>query len=308
MRNIPLLFSFVLLFFITDSCSVLEKYFPKKTDTIVEKEVEVQVEIQKELVTNNIAKPKGYVVSTKHYPSDSQSFRIRYLIIHYTAGDYNTSVKTLTKKAVSSHYLVTDSDNDSIDILVLEEKRAWHAGISYWNNFTSLNDTSIGIEIVNNGFKLVNGKREFYDYPDYQIKKVAVLCKDIIERYKILPENVLGHSDIAPNRKQDPGPKFPWKYLYDEYGIGAWYNETDKQIFEFLYPEQETTDFITSAQRDLKKYGYDIKETGFWDEQSQSVISAFQMHFRPSNYNGILDKETWAILQALNKRYRKDLK
>ncbi len=298
----------VLSFFIilsTTSCSVFEKYLYKKENPKVEKEIEVRVQIQKELVTNNIAKPKDYVVSTQHYPADSQSFRIRHLILHYTAGDYETSVKTLTKKAVSSHYLVTDKENDTIDILVLEDKRAFHAGLSYWKGFTSLNDTSIGIEIVNAGFKTVNGKRIFYDYPDFQIKKVAALCVDIIDRYKILPYNVIGHSDVAPNRKQDPGAKFPWKKLYDEYKIGAWYNDEDVKEFENQYPEiDSTTEFIASAQKDFQTYGYDIKPTGIWDEQSKLVISAFQMHFRPTNFDGILDKETWSILQALLKRYK----
>ena len=125
----------------------------------------------------------------------------------------------------------------------------------------------------------------------------------------IPPTNILAHSDIAPTRKQDPGPLFPWKKLYEEHQIGMWYDEEKKQSF---YPSAldditilyEDASFIRKVQTSFKSFGYDIQITGMWDKQTKSVIEAFQYHFRPENYNGILDAETWSILQALIQKYK----
>ena len=125
----------------------------------------------------------------------------------------------------------------------------------------------------------------------------------------IPPTNILAHSDIAPTRKQDPGPLFPWKKLYEEHQIGMWYDEDKKQSF---YPSAldditilyEDASFIRKVQTSFKSFGYDIQITGMWDKQTKSVIEAFQYHFRPENYNGILDAETWSILQALIQKYK----
>ena len=135
------------------------------------------------------------------------------------------------------------------------------------------------------------------------------MVKDISKRYMIPPTNILAHSDIAPTRKQDPGPLFPWKKLYEEHQIGMWYDEEKKQGF---YPSAldditilyEDASFIRKVQTSFKSFGYDIQITGMWDKQTKSVIEAFQYHFRPENYNGILDAETWSILQALIQKYK----
>src|SRR5690606_35770221 len=141
----------------------------------------------------------------------SDLFRQRYLILHYTALDEEKSVRVLTQQAVSSHYLVNNLGDREIYQLVDENKRAYHAGISAWRNDKSMNDTSIGIEIVNDGYKMDSlNQRQFFPYSEAQFKKIAALTKDIVDRYQIPPTNVLGHSDIAPVRKQDPGPLFPW--------------------------------------------------------------------------------------------------
>ena len=251
-----------------------------------------------------------YVISQKNFPSVAFNERIKFLVIHYTVSDYPTSVKILAKKGqVSSHYLITDQPNDTIDILVSEDKRAWHAGISSWNGTENLNDTSIGIEIVNKGFTKIKDSLLFATFPEYQIKKVAALSKNIIDRYQIDPVNVVGHSDIAPLRKQDPGPMFPWKELYTNYGIGAWYDEYDKNVFlsQYIsdtYPYTSPLEF----QKSLRKYGYKIDLTGEWDKNTFLIVRAFQWHFRPEKADGMVDAETWAILQALNKKYRSDTK
>lgn len=255
------------------------------------------------------AKAEGYKVTRKYFPAVGQNFRQKYVILHYTALDHEKSVRVLTTQGVSSHYLVNDSTDVEIYQLVDENKRSYHAGISSWRKDSNINDTSIGVEIVNDGFKEVNGKRIFAPFPDFQVKKVAALVKDIITRYQIPATNVLAHSDIAPARKQDPGPEFPWKKLYDEYGIGMWYDEVAKQNFQTqIIPEEYTAKmndmaFVMKVQIALKQFGYSVNETGVWDDVTKKTIEAFQYHFRPQNFDGIMDAETWAILQALNQKY-----
>lgn len=255
------------------------------------------------------ASPQGYKVTKNYFPSLGQGFRQRFLILHYTALDNEKSIRVLTQQAVSSHYLVNDLPDDEIYQLVDENKRAYHAGVSHWRNNTGLNDSSIGIEIVNTGYTTdASGQRKFYEFPEYQYRKVATLAKDIVERYNIPATNVLAHSDIAPNRKQDPGPFFPWKRLYDEYNIGMWYDDATKLSFYDtavmdVQSSYQIQSFIGKVQEHFKKFGYDIQVSGIWDKQTHKVIEAFQYHFRPEKYDGVLDAETWAILQALLAKY-----
>ena len=300
---------------------------PVEVKPVVQPKPDIKHEVHGDYFTTNIAEPtkndntisygslvganpKGYTISRAYFPAVAQNFRQKYVILHYTAIDHDKSVKVLTTQSVSAHYLVNDMDNAEIYQLVDENKRAYHAGISAWRNDSSLNDTSIGIEIVNNGFTEQGGKRTFVPFPDYQVKKVAELVKDLVTRYQILPTNVLAHSDIAPTRKQDPGPLFPWKKLYDEYGIGMWYDDAAKQNFlSLIVPEDFTSKFndpafVMKVQIELKKFGYSsLSESGVWDKATKSTIEALQYHFRPENYDGKLDMETWAILQALNQKY-----
>lgn len=266
--------------------------------------VQPQKEDDKEPIT--LAQLSDYKIDKSDYPAVGQDFRQKFLIIHYTALDYEKSLRVLTEQQVSAHYLVNDNDDDEINILVNEDRRAWHAGYSYWKGRTNINDSSIGIEIVNPGYTVENDEKQFYDFPDYQFKKVAELARDIVTRYEIDPTFVLGHSDVAPQRKYDPGPKFPWKRLYEEYGIGAWYDEETKEHYfkEFRPALIDDYDFVLSVKDAFAKYGYEVNDTGYWDNKTKKMISAFQMHFRPHNYDGVLDAETWAILMALNKKYR----
>ncbi|MCU7613107.1 N-acetylmuramoyl-L-alanine amidase [Chryseobacterium sp. GMJ5] len=255
------------------------------------------------------AKPAGYKVVKTYFPAIAQNFRQRYLILHYTALPDDKSITVLTQQAVSAHYLVNNSGDNEIYQLVDENKRSYHAGVSAWRADKNLNDTSIGIEIVNSGYTADStGKKIFVSFNDDQIKKVAALAKDIITRYQIPATNVLAHSDIAPTRKQDPGPLFPWKKLYDEYQIGMWYDESAKQSFydaaqiDFAAKYNEPS-FVFVIQTALQKFGYAVEPSGKWDDATKSTIEALQYHFRPQNYDGIMDAETWAILQALNQKY-----
>lgn len=257
------------------------------------------------------AKPLGYKIVKTYFPSLGQNFRQRYVILHYTALDNDRSVSTLTQQSVSAHYLVSTLPDKDIYQLVDENKRAYHAGISFWRKDQQLNDTSIGIEIVNQGYTTdPSNNRIFYPYPEEQFRKVAALVKDIVARYNIPPTNILAHSDIAPTRKQDPGPLFPWKKLYDEYQVGMWYDEAVKQALQaqILSNEELATQyndpvFVSKIQQQLVQFGYNLTVNGAWDKATRQTIEAFQFHFRPANYSGLLDAETWAILQALIQKY-----
>ena len=254
-----------------------------------------------------------YVIDSETYQATGKSERIKTIVLHYTVSDNDRSIKTLTTGNVSAHYLILDSDDDKIYNLVPESQRAWHAGNSGFASRTILNDTSIGIEIVNSGIKheyrdaLKNGALDYHPYEHYvefdelQIKKVGQLVQDLAKRYDISPKNIIGHADMAPSRKIDPGAKFPWQQLYFDYGIGAWYDEFDKQFF--MHQDTFAAATIADIKQAFREYGYQINDSDEWDKASHNVVYAFQLHFRPQQPTGELDLETYAILKALNKKY-----
>ncbi|PVX50073.1 N-acetyl-anhydromuramyl-L-alanine amidase AmpD [Balneicella halophila] len=250
----------------------------------------------------------GLKIDAKTHEAIGQDKRIKILVMHYTVADYPSSIQILTKKQVSAHYLVGDDAlENKVYQLVREDKRAWHAGVSYWQGRTNLNDSSIGIEIVNKGFIEKDGERIFFPFDGNQMQKVAKLAQSIVERYKIPPTAVVAHADIAPGRKQDPGPLFPWEILHKKYNVGAWYDIPTVLEFlpEFYKADYDSVEFIEKVQNDFHRYGYKIEQTGEWDEQTKDVILTFQYHFRQKKCDGILDAETYAILQALNKKYNR---
>ena len=240
------------------------------------------------------------IIDKTTYKAKSFNERIRFLVLHYTEGNLEVSLSCLLGDKVSVHYLASDHTPNHIFQLVDESQSAWHAGISFWQDRYNLNDTAIGIEIVNLGpIRDANGKViGWHPFPPEQIEAVMELCKDIIARYTIEPTCVIGHADIAPNRRTDPGPLFPWKKLYAN-GIGAWFDEDKVQ--DLLH--QVDLSNIQLIQRKFAQYGYPIQETGVVDQQTTTVVQAFQMHFRPTNYSGLLDNETVAILEALLQKY-----
>ena len=263
--------------------------------------------------SSQIANPKSYVIDSETYQATGKSERIKTIVLHYTVSDNERSIQLLTKGKVSAHYLIMKNNDDKIYSLVPETERAWHAGDGGFAGRTILNDTSIGIEIVNKGIQsqyrgaLNNSDLEYHPYEHFvefdeiQIKKVAQLVKDIATRYDISPKNIIGHSDLAPSRKIDPGAKFPWERLYKEYGIGAWYDEGDKRYFTTEVALAMPT--IPEIKQQLRTYGYQINDSDEWDKASRDVVYAFQLHFRPRNPTGNMDIETYAILKALNKKY-----
>ena len=237
------------------------------------------------------------------YTSVSQDSRVQFLVIHFTNEGWASSLKTLTEassRPVSSHYLVRD-DPPVVYRLVDEGRRAWHAGLSSWRRVTSLNATSIGIEIVNAGEKgspqgTPPGELVFAEYPRAQIDAVLALVKDIVKRHAIKPENIVGHSDIAPQRKVDPGPKFPWKRLADE-GLIAWPDAA--RVSERRAAHEQSLPDVLWFQEKLYRHGFEVPRTGELDDPTRRVISAFQMKYRPERYDGTPDAETAAILDVL---------
>ena len=255
--------------------------------------------------TQKIKNSAGSITVDSSHTSKGQNDRpspvVQQVVLHYTALNRELSLRALTNNDVSAHYLVSDWQADPVFYLVDEKKRAWHAGVSEWKGTKNLNNTSIGIEIVNDGD--VSGR--FEPFKDFQIKEVAVLLRYLVDKYNISATNVIGHSDIAPQRKPDPGPLFPWEELYKKYNIGMWYDNSRKTAYENQYAS--TWDMIpaSTVQAEFSRFGYAISQTGIWDGQTKNVIKVFQYHFRPSRYDGKLDLETYAILKALNEKYNR---
>jgi len=236
----------------------------------------------------------GPAIDTR-YSASAQASRIDLLVIHYTALDFPTSLRVLTQQSVSSHYLV-DEDPPTIYRLVEEGRRAMHAGASAWSGRQMVNTSSIGIEIVNRGYVVTPEGPRFHPYPEPQIQAVIALVRDIVKRHGIPPHRVVGHSDVAPGRKSDPGPLFPWKRLADE-GLALWFDETRAAALRPGY-EQELPPLPWFQQR-LAKLGYLVPLHGEADRATGDVMRAFQMRFRPSRHDGQPDAETAAILAAL---------
>lgn len=232
----------------------------------------------------------------KSYTAKGQASRVRFLVLHYTVSDRPASLKILTEKEVSAHYLVTDDPKPVVYGLVDETRSAYHAGISSWKGYTQLNNSSIGIEIVNAGWKDTPQGRVFAPFPQAQIDVLVPLIKDIVARHKIAPENVVGHSDIAPLRKQDPGPLFPW-YQLAQAGLVVWPDANRvaavRQVFNIAVPD------AVWFQKKLAAHGFALAQTGVFDQATRTVIAAFQMKYRPANIAGEPDAETAALLEVL---------
>ena len=255
----------------------------------------------------------------QEYKSENFSTRVRFIVIHFTSIDFENSLKVLTKEkyGVSSHYLIpetgdkTFTDDLKVFQLVEEQDRAYHAGVSSWEDRTHINDQSIGIELVNQAeCSTRQGSQYNYannyicifpDYDEVQIEKLILLLKEVISKHdEIKPTYIIGHSDVAPDRKYDPGPKFPWKKLYEN-GIGAWYDEQEYQ--EYMSAFRSEIPNISQIQCALKQYGYGIDITGKYDEQTFYVLRAFQYHFTPEKSNGQIHRETISALWSLLNKY-----
>ncbi|RQS13228.1 N-acetylmuramoyl-L-alanine amidase [Burkholderia sp. Bp8998] len=245
-----------------------------------------------------------YYADTSPHARGADS-RIRFLVMHYTESDEANSLHTLTGDSVSAHYVVPPQPRIEHGMpvvyqLVSESKRAWHAGISEWQGTTELNAASIGIENVNRG-PLDPQNRTWQPYPPEQVDALIRLSKDIVARYRIPPTRVVGHSDIAPQRKIDPGPLFPWHALAQA-GVGAWPDDAAVAARLGGRDPHALVD-VRELQLKLARYGYDVPTDGVLDARTRRVFAAFQMHFRPADYAGNPDAGTDAIAQALLDKY-----
>jgi N-acetylmuramoyl-L-alanine amidase len=224
---------------------------------------------------------KNYKFKSPNYKTRPKDTIIDTIIIHFTdmKDDITALNKLCDKKAeVSSHYLI--SKDGIIFSLVAEELCAWHAGKSYWQGREALNNFSIGIELDNNGYE---------DFTETQMTSLISLCKEIIKSHPINPLFVLGHSDVAPARKFDPGRLFNWEFLAKN-GIG-------------IYPENvkitEVLD-LKETQLMLAKYGYKIFPTEIIDKQTIDIMRAFNEHFNPTCYNVWSQKSQEKLISLLN--------
>ena len=214
------------------------------------------------------------------------------LVLHYTG--MQTGQEALDRlrdpeAKVSSHYLV--EEDGRVFRLVAEERRAWHAGVSFWRGRRNVNGESIGIEIVNPGHEW--GYRPF---PELQIDSVIALVTDIRTRWDIEDRDIIGHSDIAPDRKDDPGELFPWKRLA-EAGHGIWAEWPPAPGAPIS--EGEAGAAVFALQAGLTRLGFDLPPSGRFDAATTVAVRAFQRHWRPERVDGIADGETRARLIAL---------
>lgn len=230
--------------------------------------------------------------------AQGQDSRVMFLIIHYTVLDLPESIRVLTEQQVSSHYLVTDEASPRIMRLVDEYRRAWHAGRSSWQGNRMLNASSIGIEIVHPGARTgPNGEREYLPYPKQQIDALIPLVQDIVRRHQIRPDRILGHNEIQPQTKQDPGPTFPWR-LFADLGITPpWPDATrvaaQQKVFEAAPPD------AAWWRQAFARHGFELAQQGDFDDELKNVTAAFQMRYRQANYSGLPDAETAALLHVL---------
>jgi N-acetylmuramoyl-L-alanine amidase len=229
------------------------------------------------------------------YPSPSHNERLRpisAIILHYTG--MPTAAGALERLCnsdaeVSAHYFI--AENGEILQLVPEDRRAWHAGRSFWAGESDMNSASVGIEIVH------PGHADPRAFPIQQIDAVAALCRDICARHAIRPERVLAHSDIAVSRKIDPGEFFPWDELARQ-GVGHFVEPFAITSGPGLADGAEGEE-VALLQRGLADYGYHIAANGFYDRETANVVEAFQRHFRPQLVDGRADISTRRTLSDL---------
>ncbi len=217
------------------------------------------------------------------------------ILLHYTgmqSGQAALDRLTTAASKVSAHYVVFEDGR--IVQCVPEELRAWHAGAASWAGDTDINSRSIGIEVVNPGHE--------FGYPDYPLRQIAAviaLCKTILTRRgPISADKILGHSDVAPGRKQDPGEKFPWE-LMNESGVGHWVRPAPLNLVGTTLQPGDRGETVTRMQRTFRAYGYGIQDNGIYDDLTRDVVTAFQRHFRQARVDGIADPSTQLTLRAL---------
>ena len=218
---------------------------------------------------------------------------VKIIIIHYTGmqSERESIVRLCNPKSkVSSHFVI--NQNGKIYRLVQDNQIAWHAGKSCWGEYKNLNKNSIGIELVNKGHKF-----GYTSFKKKQLLSLVKICKSLMKKYKIKRRNIVGHSDVAPLRKMDPGEKFPWKQLaYNK--IGIWHNCKPSLL-------RKCRNIKILQTKDKIKFFKNLNKIGYCFIQKKSFLiktmKAFQRHYRKELINGLLDKECLIIAQSLSK-------
>jgi N-acetylmuramoyl-L-alanine amidase len=215
------------------------------------------------------------------------------LLIHYTgmrSAEIARAWLCNPQSRVSCHYLVDEAGR--IVQMVDESMRAWHAGLASWKRERDINSASVGIEVQNPGHSM-----GYPDFPEPQVRAVGDLCRDIITRHAIRSELVLGHSDVAPGRKVDPGEKFDWRSMH-AMGVGHWVEPAHLDEGDGLRVGAEG-EAVEALQRSLHDYGYGIGVSGRYDAGTETVVKAFQRHFRQAKIDGNADASTLDTLRRL---------
>jgi len=219
--------------------------------------------------------------------------QIKFIIFHYTGmkKEKDAINKLISQNSkVSSHYFI--KKDGEILSMVPDLYKAWHAGISIWKNYKSLNKYSIGIEIHNPGHD-----NKYYKFTEKQIHSILKLSKFLIKKYNIKSKFILGHSDISPDRKKDPGEKFPWEFL-SKNKIGYWHNLNEKKL-QKLRNQKISKSEENAFLKNLNKIGYSknlVKKNNYF---KKILTTAFQRRFRPKLVNGVIDKECFIISKNL---------
>lgn len=215
------------------------------------------------------------------------------IVLHYTGMETASAAEAWLcnpESEVSSHYLV--HEDGRVVQMVRESDRAWHAGKGSWQGSTDVNSRSVGIEIVNPGHSF-----GYPGFPTRQIEAVIALCSGIVARHRIRPERIVGHSDVAPGRKVDPGEKFPWGVLAAA-GIGL-HVKPSPIVSGSALRTGDSGPEVERLQSMLALYGYGIEITGHFDSATETVVAAFQRHFRPKRVDGVADRSTQRTLERL---------
>ncbi|MFI4988374.1 MAG: N-acetylmuramoyl-L-alanine amidase [Alphaproteobacteria bacterium] len=239
--------------------------------------------------------PKFIERPSPNWSARAEGRPIDILLLHYTG--MQSCAAALARLAdpaarVSAHYVI--DEDGSCYRMVAEERRAAHAGISFWAGARDINSRSIGIEVVNPGHEF-----GYRDFPEAQVAAIEALAADILARHAIPPERVLGHSDVAPTRKQDPGERFPWARLARA-GIGLWPDEGFTVSSSAATLESGMSGpAVVTLQLALDGFGYGIEGSGLYDGLTEAVVAAFQRHFRQHLVDGKADGETQSLLHHL---------
>ena len=234
---------------------------------------------------------KIFVKQSPNYSKKTRSKnKIKFIIIHYTGMQSEIeSFKRLTnlESGVSCHYFI--NRKGLITQMVKDNQIAWHAGKSKWKNIKNLNENSIGIELVNKGHEY-----GYQNFTNQQIKSLVALCRNLKKKFKIKKENFLGHSDVAPLRKMDPGEKFPWKKL-SKYSLGIWHSKIKKRSLDLSCNKKVEKIFF----KNLHKIGYRYFNITKRRSSDKLVIRAFQQRYLPKRVSGKIDQKTYEICHFL---------